>query len=241
MLTKTFAGILDIVEHDVWMFNHTRFGNVYEEHIILGPLKPILEKSKVLLDIGANNGSHSISYAFLSPPDATIYAFEPQSKMFKRLENTLKVNGYGTKVKAMNVAVGDSIKKCTMESIDRHVLSEEQIVFSGVSLGDGGEEVHMITVDSMNLESCDFMKVDVEGAESMVLGGASTTIDKFKPVIMFEHIDEMNLTKETSPFRILSGHGYKTFQYLDWCNWLTWHPDNPPDLPIQPCLPTIFC
>ena len=40
----------------------------------------------------------------------------------------------------------------------------------------GSVVVKMVTVDSLNLENVDYMKIDVEGAESLVLLGAAETI-----------------------------------------------------------------
>lgn len=242
MLVKTFAGTLDVCEDDAWIRNHTRFGNIFEEHIILGPLAPILKRSQVVLDIGANNGNHTLAYSFITPDSCAIHSFEPQSRLFSKLQNTVSLNDHAQKkVTCYNVALGDECKKCSMEPIENRRNHEYNVISLGsVSLGEGGEEVQMITLDSLKLRDCDFIKMDVEGAESMVLRGAKRTIDAFHPIIMFEHNQE-NLTPDINPFRILTEvHGYKTFQYLDWCNWLTWHPLNPPDLPIQPCLKPLF-
>lgn len=237
MIVKTFAGSLDVLEEDVYLCNHTRFGNVFEEHIILGPLKPIIEKAGVILDIGANNGSHTLSYAFLSPKHAKIHSFEPQRKLFEKLSSTVHLNEHTmTKVKVYNTAIGDkTLDMCTLTKVD-----DTTVNLGGVSLGEGGEQTTMRTIDSLRLDDCDFMKIDVEGAESMVLTGARRTIETFRPVIMFEH-NHCNLTPEMTPFRILTELGYRQFQYLDWSNWLTWHPENPPELPVLPCLPTRFC
>ena len=241
MLVKTFAGTLDICEDDAWIRNHTVFGNVFEEHIILGPLAPILKKSNIVLDIGANNGNHTLAYSFLTPENASIHSFEPQSRLFSKLQNTVDLNEHTKKKTTLyNVALGDECKKCSMEPTENRRYDPNTVSLGSVSLGEGGEEVQMITLDSLKLPGCDFMKIDVEGAESMVLRGAKRTIDAFHPIIMFEHNDE-NLTPKTNPFRILTEvHGYKSFEYLDWSNWLTWHPSNPPQLPLKPCLPTRF-
>ena len=235
MIVNTFAGNLDICMFDMYIRNHTIRGDLFEQHIILGPLKTIIQKSKVILDIGANNGNHTLAYSFLSQPECSIYAFEPQKFVFNHLENTVKLNDHTReKVKLFNKAVGDTCRTDTMCTVD--ITTPQNL--GGVSIGTGGEEVEMITIDSLNIKSCDFVKMDVEGYESHVILGAKDTISKFKPIIMFEHNRQ---SEHDTPFKMLSEiHGYTNFKYLDWSNWLAWHDDNPPDLPIHPCLPTIY-
>jgi FkbM family methyltransferase len=50
--------------------------------------------------------------------------------------------------------------------------------------GDG--DIPIITVDSLQLDACDLLCLDIEGSEPLALRGAEQTIRKFRPVIMFE-------------------------------------------------------
>lgn len=47
-------------------------------------------------------------------------------------------------------------------------------------------EVEVIPLDSLNLPSLEFMKIDVEGHEVELLKGASETIAKFRPAVLIE-------------------------------------------------------
>lgn len=232
MIVNTFAGKLDVYEKDEYIRNHSMFGDIYEQHIILGPLKRIIEKSRYILDIGANNGNHTLAYSFLSPDDARVYSFEPQREVFKHLETTVALNEHTKKkVSLYNKAIGDSCRTETMNPITN-------VNIGGVGIGQGGERVDMCTIDSLTLPGCDYMKIDVEGYESHVIEGARETIKKYTPIIFFEH----NSTNDRdTPFRLLSKtFGYMYFIYTDWDNWIAWHPKNPPEFPIHGCLPTRF-
>ncbi len=46
------------------------------------------------------------------------------------------------------------------------------------------------TIDSYNFEDVDVIKIDVEGAEKMVLDGAMQTIDKYRPAVQFEIVEK---------------------------------------------------
>jgi hypothetical protein len=56
----------------------------------------------------------------------------------------------------------------------------------GLALGKDGEQVEMITIDSLHLDKVDYIKMDVEGFEPLVMLGGMQTILRDLPVILFE-------------------------------------------------------
>lgn len=48
------------------------------------------------------------------------------------------------------------------------------------------EGISIVTIDSLNLPACDLIILDIEGFELFAFQGATETIAKFSPVIMFE-------------------------------------------------------
>ena len=70
------------------------------------------------------------------------------------------------------------------------------------------------------------MKIDVEGAEGLVIMGAKETIKKYMPVICFEHNyqritpEHVGLSVVPTPFEELVKLGYKFFTYIDWDNYI---------------------
>ena len=89
---------------------------------------------------------------------------------------------------------GNEIKRVRMSNyISDGPNNDKPLVYDGydqnlggLSLGNDGEDVSMITIDCLGLTECDFIKIDVEGAEKMVIAGAANTIKKFKPTIFYE-------------------------------------------------------
>ena len=63
--------------------------------------------------------------------------------------------------------------------------------FGAVSLanprGDNGEKVALQSLDSLELESCRLIKIDVEGMEPAVVKGATQTITRLRPVVYTEN------------------------------------------------------
>jgi FkbM family methyltransferase len=87
--------------------------------------------------------------------------------------------------------------------------------FGGVALGGAGaykgEEVPVVTLDSLNLPRCEFLKIDVEGMELNVLRGAEQTIRRLRPILYVE-----NDRDENSPQLIeyLQSLGYVLYWHL---------------------------
>ena len=106
-MIKTINGTFDIDMEDCWIRNHMCSGKVFEHHIINDMLKPYIEKSKYVVDVGANIGCHTVSYAGFNP-DVKIIAFEPQLKLFEilnknRLNKEILLLKINTKKKLKNL------------------------------------------------------------------------------------------------------------------------------------------
>jgi GR25 family glycosyltransferase involved in LPS biosynthesis len=102
------------------------------------------------------------------------------------------------------------------ELLSKNVLANNlsDITLYGNSFGESEQE---IAIDSLNLESCDYIKIDLEGKEHLVIKGAKETIEKFKPSIMFKHNSQkppvetlkiFDATKISDIFKDLEDFGY---------------------------------
>ena len=127
-----------------------------------------------------------------------------------------------------NCGLGHKELICNLNSLDK-VYDEGKNGHNkgGIGIGQGGESITIKTLDSFDLPGLDFMKIDVEGAEGLVLQGAEQTIRKYRPVIFFEHnyqyIDpkSVGLDSVIGPFYVLAQLGYKTFTHVQDGNFIT--------------------
>lgn len=195
---RTKFGNVTCYQNDIVFSSHLRKGVMYEEELIMNKIIPILKqknKKLVILDIGGHIGTHTIIYSQLL--DCEIHTFEPQKKIFNILNKNIIDNSLSN-CKIYNCAVGHKTTTTTMSSMlyDGYDCKIEYdtnkiLNYGGIGLGQNGEMVQMIHIDQLELKACDYIKIDVEGAEILALIGAKNTIEKYKPIIWYEHTDKI--------------------------------------------------
>lgn len=219
-------GIFETDPTDIYIHSNMLSGYVFEHNLINHVIKPYIEKAKYVVDVGANIGCHTISYGRFNP-EVKVWAFEPQNKLFEILNRNIIINKLKN-IKAYNCGLGHKEFNCTLSSLD-DVFDANRNGHNkgGIGIGKGGESIEIKTLDSLDLPGLDFMKIDVEGAEGLVIKGAENTIRKFHPVILFEHnyqrVDpkSVNLDYVPSPFEELTKLGYNTFRHIENDNYIT--------------------
>jgi FkbM family methyltransferase len=239
--SETPNGYMSYYKNDLAFVNSLQQDNyIFETELVMEHLADIVREAKVVIDGGAHAGSHTVLYKNINP-GVVVHAFEPQSKIFDLLSHNVKQNNLSN-VFLYNVALANIPSKTRMGTSVRDTVYDEnleqvraengevlEIVFENISYGDDnvfnlgglgfgedGEEVSAVTIDSLDLDGCDFMKLDLEGAEPLALSGAIETIKKFHPVILFENnhhqlsdqmYEHFGAEKKTS-FEILLSLGY---------------------------------
>lgn len=194
---ETKHGTFFTCHNDIVFVDHLSKGIVFEEDIVFQHILPRLQSSKpkIVLDIGGHIGSHTVLYAKYIP-NVTVHTFEPQSVMYQILTKNV-IHNHLENVKTYHTAVGHKVGTCTMSDMlydgynTKVSYDTDQILnYGGLSVGRGGETVPVCTIDSLHLPGCDYIKIDVEGAEALVLLGALQTIRNYKPILFFEHTDK---------------------------------------------------
>ena len=123
------------------------------------------------IDIGANVGAYSLYVASRAGPTARILAVEPQPRMFERLIYNLRLNAFAT-VKAIDCAVADRSGELTLFLDERNSgeSSVKLVTHSGATpIRVLGKTLHQL-LEEEGFDRVDGMKLDVEGAEDLVLG-----------------------------------------------------------------------
>ncbi len=149
-------------------------GNLYSglfEFEEMGFVLHLLKAGDLFVDVGANIGSFTVIAS--GEIGAHTIAFEPVPSTFGHYMENIAINNIGQRVDAYNKGVGNkagTIKFTAGLDTTNHVATEED---------KNTINVEIVTLDSILQNSNPvLLKIDVEGFESAVIGGAIETIKK---------------------------------------------------------------
>ncbi len=175
-----------------------------------------LRPGAVVIEAGANIGTHTVPLAKMVGEQGRVYAFEPQRIIFQILCANLALNSI-TNVRALWSGLGSEESTFSLPAIDYSVTQN----FGGVNFEkfDTGEEVPVSTIDKLDLPRVDLVKADVEGMELAVLQRGNNTIERCRPMLYLE-CDREDRSQEL--IEHLYAQGYKAY----WHRPLLFNPNN---------------
>ena len=178
----------------------------YFEPNTISSYKRILRNGDVAIDIGANIGSHTLHLANAVGPDGKVLAFEPTAEIFSKLKENLRLNHLLVdRVQAFQIMLreqnGMEVPKEIFARWPLKELSEAHPLHGGVAVSTEGAEAK--TLDTMvlehGIENVKLIKLDVDGFETEVLSGATETIERDKPAVIFEYSPYTSEEKNIDP------------------------------------------
>jgi len=156
-------------------------------------LARLVHPGYVVLDVGANVGTHTLPLARRVGPEGRVVAVEPTAWAFDRLERNL----------ALNPSLADRVLPRQTMLLERDDARPPDAVEASWPLA-GGSDVHprlrgravatigcnVATLDGLvrreGLARLDLVKLDVDGWECAVLEGARETLARHRPLIVME-------------------------------------------------------
>lgn len=151
--------------------NFKSFKLFSSETELLEKVKPFLKNNKIVVQAGGNLGMQVVKFAEFFE---TVYTFEPDPINFYCLVNNLP---YDNVIK-FQCCLGEDHKMVSMNPLQDEI--------GGFYVNENKGNIPTLRIDDLNLSSCDFIQLDVEGYQLFALRGAINTIQKFKPVISIE-------------------------------------------------------
>jgi|TARA_B100000085_G_scaffold155455_1_gene141220 FkbM family methyltransferase len=163
---------------------------VWEQHL-LDVIDKYVVEGTVAIDAGANFGSISVPISKKLGSSGKLYSFEMSKVMASRLKRNIEQNKCSN-VELLNIALSDVAD----QSVFFGELEEDQKTNFGdirINKEAEGTEVKTTTIDSLNIQDrVSFIKVDCQGYDLKVMRGAKETIEKHRPVVVFEWEDDMS-------------------------------------------------
>lgn len=137
-----------------------------------------IKPGQVVCDIGANVGFNTLLSSRLVGPQGKVLSFEPVPRNLALLRQRVEMN-HCANVTVFDAAVSNAAGEAT--------FSEGANSANG-SLGGGGTlRVRVVCLDDLLRDGViappNLLKIDVEGAEAMVLQGAKTLLETHHPTI----------------------------------------------------------
>lgn len=146
---------------------------------------PLGAPHRVAVDVGAHNGVYA---AHLARDFVRVYAFEPAADMFEILSHRVATL-HNVEVSRAALLDRSGFGSIT-EDEKRKGKTRARYVLPGVG------NVPVTTLDAIVAEDfadVDFLKVDVEGAEELVLRGGEALLRRCRPVVMIERLKNLPL------------------------------------------------
>jgi len=177
-------------------------------------IQALLNPKSVVIDIGANTGWYSLSLS-KHIPKGRIVAFEPLPEIYSLLKRNIELN-HCKNIRALNIGLAEKKGACEFYYNPK--------VTGATSLRDLNPEAKakkvtckVETLDSMmrRLPShIDLIKIDVEGAELLVIKGALALLRATTPVLFLEMLRKWSAKFSYHPndiIALLGSIGYRCY------------------------------
>jgi FkbM family methyltransferase len=161
-----------------------------------------LQPGMTFFDAGANEGVYTIFAAQRVGSGGTVWAFEPSPREFDRLRSNLHLNGLDLpNLRLFPFALADRSGRAQLTiAEDEHAGQNTLGKFAYETVA--AAEKHMVDLrrlDDLVAEQpparIDVVKLDVEGAELSLLRGAVSTLERYRPIVLFE-VSEASLAHQ---------------------------------------------
>jgi FkbM family methyltransferase len=181
---------------------------------LLGLAAEVVRRGDTVWDIGANMGLFSFASAVLAGPEGRVLALEPDTDLVGLLRRSAAGAAKGAPgsapVEILPAAVSDGLSVARF-NVARRNRATNHLAGYGSPMAGGVRATHLVptvTLDwlAARFPAPDVLKIDVEGAERMVLEGGAGVLAANPAVIC-----EVTAQNAKAVADILTGHGYTLY------------------------------
>lgn len=206
---RTSPGFHDLPYHGLrlrcYPDSHSASAAVYfgglQDYAEMRFMQRYLRAGDCFVDVGANIGVYSLLAASLVGTSGCVHAFEPSPATFRRLRENIAINGLDY-VRCHPLALLDSPGSRSLRQLDDDCLAALEPTHATPP---GSVEVGCTTLDE-TLVGIDIgmLKLDVEGAEPLVLRGAREHLRTGNPPVIQVEMDGYNAYYGVSTDELIS-------------------------------------
>jgi FkbM family methyltransferase len=184
-------------------------------------LKKLKLEGKTVIDIGAHIGFDTLFFAKAVGKTGNVYAFEPNTTNKERLDLIISRNaGLSEQVKTYPIAISNKkgIEEFIFSSVVDNGTSSGSFIEASSTFWEKNIYERDIGFKRTNVETMPLneisdlgitelpalIKIDVEGAEYLVLEGGSELIKKSQPILLIEIHSIFNMFKVSESLKMLS-------------------------------------
>lgn len=167
-------------------------------------IKSFVKPGMTVFDIGAHAGFYTLAFSGLVGEAGSVFAFEPFAENAKNILKHISVNAV-TNATLFQVAVSDQDGVVGFRVADSSYM--------GAISTDGNYRVPSVSIDRLIQQGLtplpDLIKIDVEGAEALVLRGAKDAFKQKKPILVIALHGE---AAQEACMRFLIDSGFAAFK-----------------------------
>ena len=144
-----------------------------------------------VIDVGANVGCFSVLAAQIVGPTGRVFALEPEVSTYRQLLRNIELNRL-TNVTPLQLAIGGRQGIVTLHADPNALFSSMYSNVNGREIRGTDRSVEMTTLDAImdkfQIERCDYLKLDCEGAEHDIIAAmAGTTAARIAQITLEVH------------------------------------------------------
>jgi FkbM family methyltransferase len=178
---------------------------LYKQYVEGGPvdrLKDYVPAGSLVIDVGANVGFFCRRFAEWVGDGGLVIALEPEQHNFDTLVQALKKDGLLRRVQALKAVAAAQSGAALLEINPLHPADHK------LSVDNTGVSVDAVTLDELVAErarAISLIKIDVQGAEMLVLAGAANILRTQGPALFVE-LHEEGLNRFSTSTAAILGH-----------------------------------
>ena len=194
---------------DVWSIKETFLDRFYERYGFT------IQPRWNILDIGAGIGEYTL-YAATMQPDSRVIAFEPYPQSFVLMQENLRLSNVSN-ARAFEKAIGAASGELVLDLTGGEPLQIQSTTTQTAPIEKGLSVNALSLADAfamLEMDSCDLLKLDCEGAEYGILFNTPRSIlERVKRIVMEYHDNVVEYThRDLTRFLGEQGFDVETFR-----------------------------